>query len=206
MGCPTTPRLLLIGALLLGSAQATVRPATLGKLLDLSEAVIIARVVHQETQATTSPLEIFTDTHLIVERAVAGVKLSGSLILRQRGGQAAAAGEVYTQKIFGQARLNPGERVLLFLERASAGNLVIAGMAQGKYLIEVDPKSGVEMARRDLSDVYVLQHRGEVITPPGLPTDQDFMPLDDLLALLRGGLRPAASVAVEPIRPMGARR
>ncbi len=175
-------------------AEASVRKLSLGQLSRISETVILAQVVEQSVRRQDKPLKIHTDTTFEIERVIIGVKIEGRVTLSQLGGSKGEGADRMTQKVWGAAKFEQGERVLLFLERSSAGSLVVAGMAQGKFKILKDPKTGEEWASRDLSDIYLVGDSGAVRTFAWIPPDPNHMRLKSLIQLLRRELRP------EPLR------
>jgi hypothetical protein len=159
-------RRLLPMLLLAASAHATtLLDWGVPELTANSELVFVGTVVAQGVRAEGSRL--FTDTTFDVERAWKG-RAPVALTLSQPGG---VWGERH-HFVHGQAQFVVGERVVLFVERADTGALVVAGMALGKYTIE-----GGVAARRP----FGLHRVERPLRFAGVP-DEDRMPLTVLRA------------------------
>lgn len=124
-------------------------------LAQRAERVVLARVTGQSVRVeqTGRALRLVTETTLAVEQDVAGPSGEHSLTLVQPGGTAWIGGEPRHHRVDGAARFEPGERVLVFLERAGDGRLVVAGMALGKFTIAADPQTGELTATRAAAGV-----------------------------------------------------
>jgi len=183
-------------ALLLASSgrATTVKDANIRQLADLSERIFIGEVVGQRARlvlhddGVRKGRSVVTDTTFRVDEVLKGQKQTGPFMLTQRGGEIPG---VLAQAVAGQARFTVGERVLVLVERASAGNLVVAGMSLGKYRLETAANTGEITAVRDPSGLLRL---GRAAPPKlrfaGLPESEDRLPLTQLVALIRGELHP----------------
>ncbi len=174
-------RALLLLLVLTPASATTLLDWGLRELSAHSEAILVARVSAQSTRETADQ-RILTDTWLEVEQVLAG-RASETLRITQLGGR---IGE-RVQQVHAQATFAPEERVLVFLERADTGQLVVAGMQLGKYTLHGG------MARR------VPLH------PRELNLD-DALPIDTLLARIRRLnpprlLRPAPVSVPAPATP-----
>lgn len=167
-----------------GAMAATVEPQSLGQLVALSERVFVGTVTAQAARLEGG--RVVTDTRFAVEHALKGDK-SPTFALTQAGG---TVGE-QTTHVPGYPRFAVGERVLLFVERADTGALVVAGMAQGKFSLAPDPKTGALIATRDVSDLHFVHGRNAPDrTFAGTPAGVDRVALAQVAALIDGGARP----------------
>jgi hypothetical protein len=98
--------------------------------------------------------------------------------------------ENYGTVVPGYARFKVGERVMLFLERADTGQLVVTGLAQGKYTLTTDAKSGVVIAERDLDGLHQLGKRPARVFA-NVPQNPNRMTLGQLLNVVKGERPPA---------------
>ncbi len=180
---------LVAAALLLASAAgaATVKRLTLGQLADSSELVFVGTVKDQRSTLEQNPTRVWTTTVFDVEQTLKGDKTSGPFVLRQLGG---VVGEI-RQEVYGYPTFAVGERVLLFLERAQSGRLVVTGLAQGKYTLTTDAKTGEVVADRSLDELAFLGERPRTLA--GAP-DPNHLRLKDLARIVAG------ERALKPVR------
>jgi hypothetical protein len=78
------------------------------------------------------------------------------IVVRHLGGVVHGIG----QKVFGEAGLASGEEVVLFLRRIQGGYRTV-GMAQGKFRVEVEPKSGERHAVQELQGLALARKAGD---------------------------------------------
>ncbi len=183
---------ILAGVLLFAgtAGAATVQRLTLGQLAERSERVFIGTVAAQRAEAEIAPVRVWTYTRFSVEETLKGPK-SRDFTLRQLGGDAGR----WVQKVPGYATFAPGERVMLFLERTQTGRLVVTGLAQGKFTLRTDAKSGLVTAERNLAGLGFPGPAPRTLT--GQPTDPNRMKLRDLVAIVRGGKPVPAPLVIE---------
>jgi hypothetical protein len=182
-------KLALAAALLLGTAQAaTVVRLQPGAMAEQSELIFIGTVTGQRSALEESPGRVFTHTTFAVEQTVKGEKQS-TFTLRQLGGVVGEGVSQIGTVVPGYAQFAVGERVLVFLERTDTGRLVVTGLAQGKYTLQTDPKSGQVLAVRDLEGLHLVGRAPEKVFA-GMPENFDRLLLPDLLAVV-AGKRPA---------------
>ena len=172
------------------STAATVEPLTLGQLADLSERIFIGTVTHQVSHLQHTPLQIFTQTTFQIEMVLKGDKSTEPFTLVQLGGSVGEGSERIGQKISGYATFEEGERVVLFLERIKSGRLVVAGLAQGKFTLRQDPKSGEYIAERSVADLHFHGGRTTPRAFAGTPETPDRMRLSNLIRVIRGEAHP----------------
>ncbi|MCA9548318.1 MAG: hypothetical protein KC613_28135 [Myxococcales bacterium] len=199
-------RWLWVAALLGGLAAAPASAATvehlnLKRMVEMSELVVIGTVTAQGTRVEVSPRQVFTETAFEIEEVVQGDKARPFMVLEQLGGTAyPGTPEEFTTVVPGYPQFRVGERVLLFLERTPAGNLVITGLGQGKYTLFDDPKTGLTWAARDTTDLNIVRRqRDPDLVFMGAPRSMDRMPLPQLLGLIQG--RPVGPDV--PVRIVG---
>ncbi len=154
-----------------------------------AELVLVGTVAAQGTRVERGlrGTRLLTDTTFAVEEVWKG-RRPVALTITQPGG---AVGE-RRQHVHGQARFAVGERVVLFVERADTGQLVVCGLSLGKYTVTEVPAGLI--ARRT---PFGLTRLDRPLRFAGVP-DEDAMPLGVLRARVRGlvDVRPAPSVVV----------
>jgi cysteine-rich repeat protein len=112
---------------------------------------------------------------VLVDEALKGDFASGAITLKQPGGEVGGQRLV----IYGSPSFRVGERVLLFLTRASDGSLHTSHLAMGKFGIAVDPDTGSELAVRSFGRARLLTSRLRRASP------RDERPLNNLLEEIR---------------------
>ena len=112
--------------------------------------MVVADVVGQRTvvERSGAATRIRTETTLSVTTALTGPVGPAQVTLSQPGGVAMVEGAPRHHEVHGAAHFEPGEHVLVFLESARAGQLVVAGMALGKFTLAPDAVTGELMAVR----------------------------------------------------------
>lgn len=188
-------------ALLFASAAsaATVLRLEPGALAERSALVFIATVAQQDARLQTQPRQVFTDTVFAVDDVLKGKLADGNprqgesktFTLTQLGG----AVEGYGTQVPGYARFVVGERVMLFLERTTTGRLVVTGLAQGKYTLTDDPKSGVTIAQRGLGGLHQIGNAPDKVFA-NVPSNANRMTLGQLLGLVVDQQPPRLDKAV----------
>lgn len=86
------------------------------------------------------------------EQVVLGALPPGAVTLRERGGTVGRR----TERIFGSAQYQIGERVLVFLSRGIDGSLHTTGMAMGKYRVDGKTMSDSQATRAFDGNVAVF--------------------------------------------------
>ena len=187
--------------LALGAANAaTVEHLSTQQMVAMSELVVVAKVTAQGQRVEPAPLQIFTETAFEVEQVLQGEKARPFLMIEQTGGVAFEGTEREVHlRVPGYPTFTVGERVVLFLERTPMGNLVICGLSQGKYTLSIDPKTGVEMATRDIHDLNLVRARRRADARfAGVPESMNHLPLHTLTRIIEG--RP---LVAQPVRVLG---
>jgi len=162
---------LLLAALLLAGpalgAQAV--EISVEGLARASDAVVRGQVRRLSTTRSPDRRRLFTLAEVAVTTSWRGAA-AGTVTVLLPGGVDGDLG----QRVDGAPTLAEGEEVVLFLHRAEAGTLRVAGLAQGKFTVAGG------LARPDLSRLHFLGsrvERGE--------RQAGTMPLDELEARVR---------------------
>lgn len=163
-------RLALLAALALPAAAlaTTVLPVPRAELLARADTVVRARVGAQTALRSERSGRILTRSRLAVLETFKGAARP-ELELEQIGGALEGARLV----VPGDARLAPGEEVVVFLRCAERCRLL--GLGLGKYAIRRTPE-GLRLAVRDAPGL---------VDPQGAPLPPDTLPLEDLERELR---------------------
>jgi len=131
------------------AAATTIVDRGIEGLVALSERVVIASVVDVRVRAVgeRTRLRVETETHLRVERALVGPPIPETVVLTTPGGTVRMGGVMHHHRVPGAAVFEPGERVIVFLERVADDRLVVAGMALGKFTLTTGPEGRAEARR-----------------------------------------------------------
>jgi hypothetical protein len=157
------------------AAHATsMLPLDMKGLVTRADRVVLATVISEESHWTPDHDAIYTESVLSIERTYKG-KTAGTVVVRREGGSVDGIG----MRVFGAARLAPGEEALLFLEQRG-GNTWVVGMAQGKWSVTVENGQKVVHAA-DLSGIAFVQ--------PGQPALTGIHALADVEKQLRALVR-----------------
>jgi len=181
---------------------ATVEALGPQALAERSEQIFIGVVKGQETYAQRTPAQVWTRTVFEVERSIKGPTLP-EIVIEQLGGVHGTGADRLEQVVHGYPHFRVGERVLLFLERADTGRLVVTGMAQGKYTLTPGGTTGGIIASRDVSDLALrgVRHAADAHVA-GVPRNHDELLLTHLETLI-DGLRPTPiPLMVRPQTPV----
>lgn len=165
------PLLILLAALPLSALATTVRPATRAELAAGSDQVVRARVVAQRAARSERSGRPLTVSALRVLETYRGT-LSGDFEIEQLGG----ALEGTRFQVPGDARLEIGEEVVLFLRCTGKPRCRILGLGLGKYAVRRDADGRL---------VAVRDARG-LRDPSGTPLPVDAVALETLARELRG--------------------
>jgi hypothetical protein len=123
---------MLLRSLLAATFAATVVPQSVEQLTDKSTHVVEARVLAQQSAREEGPAGIYTRSTLQPLEALKGV-VGERLLVRQAGGTVGNA----QVELPGDARLQVGERVLIFLHCATERSYcTVVGLAQGVYHLD----------------------------------------------------------------------
>ena len=140
-------RLLVLLVLLAGLAAgpagaASQQPLALNEMVDLSDEIVVGKVI-SETSRWEGRL-IVTVATVAVEETIKGTG-APMLEITQLGGTAVhpQSGLAMTMTASTQVSLKPGEDVLLFVHRTSAGRRQLVGGGQGRLVIRENPATQV---------------------------------------------------------------
>ena len=146
-------------------------PLSIGELSQRSEFVLIGRVVTVMSEWNKARTVILTRVQVVAQESLKGsARAKERVAFVQLGGK---VGEIVSA-VGGSPSFVEGERVLLFLSRKPDGLLGLVGQFQGKFRVETDPVSRVDLAVRRL---------------PGSDKVLDRMPLDQARFEISQGTR-----------------
>ena len=122
-----------------------------------SPQIVIGRVVVARAHWNEAHTRIVTDVDVAVSETLKGVPAE-RVTLTQLGGEV----DGVKVSVAGCAAFRPGEEALLFVWRDARGHAQLTGLAQGKFEIERDPRTGVRMVQRrtpgfEVGDVRTLK-------------------------------------------------
>ena len=191
---------LILGPGLAGAA--TVEHLSPKELADRSEMIFIGQVSQVDVTFEREPTRVWTTVSFAVETVIKGEPRTRA-VFRQLGGTVSTENGPLTQTIHGYPSFQVGERVLMFLERADTGVLVVTGLAQGKFKLTPgdDPKTVV--AQRNLKDIRYPRPLSPVRTLAGHPSPGGTLYLDQLLDQIAGRQPVARPVKLRFRTPEG---
>ena len=149
---------LLCGAMGVANATTMVHLST-DQLVDASDLVVRGTVTEVWTEPDAQG-RIWTRAQVEVLDVLKGDADAEAVVVDQPGGD---WGGMHTT-VYSVARFSRGEDAVLFLEQSSDGRITPVGMFQGKFTVQLDPYSQVEVAR-------------QVLMPPNQRYDHRFLPL-----------------------------
>lgn len=187
------PRRFFAFTLLLGAALAlatlttgSVRASTLlaidlPQLVKMSDYIVLAKAESRKSRKQESSGLIVTDVRLRVQSALKGATKPGeALTATLLGGEIGDVG----LHVSGEANIPDGRGVIVFLRRASNGELNVSGMAQG--VLSITGQGGSAMVVPSTHDAALVQQddkgRLQPSEPQALPGPQ---PLAAVLAEIR---------------------
>jgi hypothetical protein len=106
-----------------------------------SSSIVHGTVVSAESRWNAERTMIVTDVRVRVAETLKGAP-AAEIVLVQPGGQ---VGNLRTE-VAGASAFLPGEETILFLAPSSAG-LQVAGLAQGRFTVVADPRTGRKTVR-----------------------------------------------------------
>lgn len=178
----------IVAALCAFSASA-IRATTLAKL-DLpalaraAEIVVDARFV--DAQARQDRGSIWTFAQFQVIDTLAGVPSGQRITVRLPGGQIGHLRE----SVDGVPRFAPGERVVLFLERTSAGDYGITGWTQGTFRVDESAGPGGEILTQGTSAIPIFDPHAREFRSSGI-SRMSMSEFRERLAAARAAIAPA---------------
>ncbi len=177
----------LLAVLLAAPALATTLVALdVEGLTRLSDVVVRAQVLSSQARITKDGARIVTDSELEVLEVLKGAPPK-RLIAMQPGG---VVGEI-GQKVDATARFEPGEEVVVFLERRGE-RYTVAGMQQGRWKVERSGGKAVARPQTDGDALYL-----DPTTHAPVPRLAEPLSLDELFRRVKAAL-PAPAPAAPP--------
>lgn len=167
------------GALLAGPALATTQLHLDTRALVLgSSEIVVGTIASAQPRWSADKKKIFTDVEVKVSESLKGAP-GKSVTLTQLGGEL----DGIRYSIPGGPLFRPGEEALIFVWRDSKGRAQVNGLAQGKFDIARDAKSGVATVQRVGPGLGVRDARGLEALKAGEPAAR--IPLDELKREIR---------------------
>ena len=148
----------------IGLAAAGARATTFvlmdeGALAARSDAAVLGTVLSVHSDLTRGGA-VTTTVAIDTEQVVLGSLPSGPVMLHEHGGSVGPR----VERIFGSARYEVGEHVLVFVSRDRAGALHTTGMAMGKFRVDADVSGEPRIERSMDDEVLVLDpHTGSAL-------------------------------------------
>jgi hypothetical protein len=106
-----------------------------------SRAVVTATVTDVAVRPPDDGTVNHTHITLSVDEVLAGATLPSQVVLQEMGGRIGYRATI----VHGVPVYRPGEQVLVFLEELEDGRMRTLGMYRGKYTLEVDPDTQLEV-------------------------------------------------------------
>lgn len=161
-------RFFVLGSLCLSlSVQASlVQKMGTNALTSQSAMIQIGEVRRSWSSYDPEKRMVYTYVKMVVEETLKGTPQK-EILLRQPGGQAGGV----TMKVHGVAQFKPGEKALVFAQIDADGAPTVTGLAQGKYRIYKDPKTGLDMAsfkapkNLEFASVGMPQQKFQMLNP-----------------------------------------
>lgn len=178
---------LLCAFVLAGAARATTMthldtPA----LARASHQIVIGHVAATRAHWNDTHTRIVTDVDVDVSESLKGAPAT-RVTLTQLGGEV----DGVKVTVDGCAAFRPGEDAVLFVWRDARGRAQLTGMAQGKFEIERDARTGARTVQRRTPGFAVRDLRGLHAAPAGRAAKA--LPLDDFVREIRTALADPAS-------------
>jgi hypothetical protein len=144
--------ILLIAAAPTGASASTLIALDLEELVSRSDSIFSGRVL--DSVSFLDAGRIFSLCRVEVEEPIFGAGRGEVVEVITAGGH----GEQFSQRVFGAAELEPGERYLLFLEPGIRGpEKHVVGMAQGAYQVALDATTRARMVRPSAEGVRLVR-------------------------------------------------
>lgn len=169
-------RAALPAVILLAGATAsatTIVAMDVDALVMESDVVAVVRVGAVETVRSGGRLT--RHVHLMVEEPLSGTSTGAALVALVPGGVAGDWG----QRVVGAPDPQPGDRVLVFLQRAGGEYLRAVGLSQGWLTVTGDPDDPAALIRRSLDARLVARDpvTGALKDVPPPPATEPLRPL-----------------------------
>jgi len=151
-----------------------------------SSDIVIGKVESVRSYWNPAHTRILTDVGVSVSQTFAG-ETAQHLTLTELGGEV----DGIRVTVPGCPAFRPGEEALFFVWRDRKGDAQVNGLAQGKFDIERDPRTGAAFVQRATPGFAVRDVRTLSLVPRGQATPR--LRLDDLVREIRVSLRDKAS-------------
>jgi len=164
---------LLMLLLTIAASATTVKPLTIEELTIAASVVVEGQAAESWSSWNAQHSLIYTFTRIRVTKTLKG-QPSEAVVLKQVGGSASG----YTQRVAGVNPMKAGDVSVLFLRPSGAndGTMVIVGLMQGNFRVELEAASGSTVVNNGVGDVHqptvqgVTQYRGAKMTLRQLET------------------------------------
>jgi hypothetical protein len=154
-------------------------------LAQQSQEIVIGRVSSTHAHWNETHTRIVTDVDVDVSQSLKGAATT-RVTLTQLGGEV----DGVRVSVAGCAAFRPGEEALLFVWRDARGHAQLTGLAQGKFEIERDARTGEAYVQRAAPGFGVREVQRLSAVPSGVRAPR--LRLADLVSEIRGNLAPAA--------------
>lgn len=171
----------LLAAALLGTARAaTLYAADLAQLVRMSDYVVLAKAEARSTRKVESTGLIVTDVKLRVSLPLKGATKAGdALTATLLGG---SMGDL-ALTVPGEATIPDDRGAIVFLRRASNGDLNVSGMSQG--VLSITGQGGSAMVNPSTGDAELVQNDGTGKLQPATPMLSGPQPLATVMQQIR---------------------
>jgi hypothetical protein len=154
-------------------------------LVGQSHAIVIGRVAGTRAHWNETHTRIVTDVDVDVSQSLKGAAAS-RVTLTQLGGEV----DGVRVSVAGCAAFRPGEEALLFVWHDAHGHSQLTGLAQGKFEIERDARTGEAYVQRTAPGFAVREVQRLSAVPSGVRAPR--LKLAELVSEIRGELAPGA--------------
>jgi hypothetical protein len=127
-----------------GRASAAVRPLSVEELTVDAKVIVIGKIAAVTSSWNRGRTQILTRVDLQPDDMLKGTPSGDRIAFVYLGGQSGNIGSVIAEA----PSFTVGERVVLFLRPRRDGQLGLLALSQGKFSVERDLTSGVDMAVR----------------------------------------------------------
>ena len=138
------PILLLASVAFSSTVSAGARPLSVEELAGDAKVIAVGKIAAVTSSWNTGGTQIFTRVALQPEEVLKGTPSGDRISFVYLGGRSGNLGSVVAET----PSFTVGERVVLFLRPRRDGQLGVMALFQGKFSVERDPTSGVDMAVR----------------------------------------------------------
>jgi hypothetical protein len=174
-------------ALAAGPSQATtLARMSLEQLAAAADAVVKGRCLGNQTRSEAG--EVWTFSSFEVEEAMKGI-VPRLITVRLLGGHLGR----WSVRVEGVPEFQPGEEVILFLQRTRAGEFAVTSWMQGTFRVQRDAQSGASSVTQDSSSLAVFDPATRSFRREGVrraPLGEFRKRLDAILTKQKNGRQP----------------